>query len=102
MTLWNEDIRAYLLKKGFTPSDIYADHYALNMVSPRRYSTIEFLCTLSRMEVAAKFPDYAYNDRNPYSTKDCVVRMNWSPKMDKNTIIANIEQFLDKIISMNK
>ena len=102
MNIGNEDIRLYLIKKGFGAIDFHSDKYILKVQAPIRSTIIEFGCDLRINEIIAKFPDYAYNDRNPYSTKDCIVRFRWTKDMDKDTIIANIEQFFDKIISMNK
>lgn len=102
MKVGNEKIREYILKKGFCCIDYKATNYVLKVEAPNGIDEIEFGCILNENKMIAKFPDYVFNRKNPFSTKDTIINFRWDANDDDDTIIYNIEKFFDKVITLNE
>ena len=101
MQIGNDNIREYLLKKGFMCIDYYAQNYVLKMKASKHVAEIEFGIDIVGMKAYAKYPDYAYIAKNPYSKKDTIIEYSWSANDSDSMIIANLEKFFDDVIRAN-
>lgn len=94
MQLGNENIRMFLLRKGFNQTQkSNGYHYILCAKDD-----LIFSCNLINREIGAEFPDFRYNSVNIYSPKNKILHYQWNESLDDDDIIHNIETFIDKVM----
>lgn len=99
MTVYNEYVRMFLLKKGFNAVTPNGNQYTL--IYCDKHINIKFDVLLDVRKAFATYPDKVYNAQNTYSPRDCKVEFDWNIDDVSDTIITNLNAFFDKIIDIN-
>jgi hypothetical protein len=95
MIIGNEDIREFLLKKGFSSgAKCNGKVYVLCFEDDFIIS-----CDLIEKKATAEFPDFKYNSVNRFSPKNKIINYKWNDDMLLDSIKHNIDMFFDKAIS---
>lgn len=89
-----EDIRIYLLKKGFGQIQPFTG----TMYVLSAYDDLVFQCDLKNKVCSAEFPDFKYNIANRFSPKNNLIKFDYSMHTNTDIIIHHIETFFENVI----